>query len=199
MGEATAMQPGSVPDSCRTDRPVVPDVEQVGHLVRCAMQFMESDLHAARRCLHDVSTLLAPPSPEARRSPLPGRFQSGGLARWQVRRTLAYIEAHLASKMETRGLAEVVSFSKSHFSRAFKRSLGVPPMTYVLTRRVERAKVMMSTTREQLTHIALACGFADQSHLNRSFRRIVGMSPGLWRRTLGDALHADGRTADPTI
>jgi transcriptional regulator GlxA family with amidase domain len=199
MGEATAMSAGSAPDSCRTDRPVISDVERLGYLVRCAMEFMDSDLHAARRCLHDASTLLRPSSQEAGKAPLPTGFQSGGLARWQVRRTLAHIEANLASKMETRGLADVVSFSKSHFSRAFKRSLGVPPMAYVLARRVERAKLMMSTTREQLTDIALACGFADQSHLNRAFRRTVGMSPGLWRRTLADVLQADGRAADSTI
>jgi AraC-like DNA-binding protein len=41
---------------------------------------------------------------------------------------------------------------------------------------------MMTSTRERLTDIALACGFADQSHLNRHFRRVVGTSPGLWRR-----------------
>lgn len=196
MGEATAMRAAS---ANLGDQLVMPDVARLGHLVRCAMEFMESDLHAARRCLHDASTLLAPASPEAREGPLPGRFQPGGLARWQVRRTLAHIETNLASKMETRGLADVVSFSKSHFSRAFKRSLGVPPMTYVLTRRVARAKLMMATTREQLTDIALACGFADQSHLNRSFRRMVGISPGLWRRTLADAQQADGGGADSAI
>jgi len=56
-------------------------------------------------------------------------------------------------------------------------------MEYVAKRRVERAKLMMISTGEQLTYIALACGFADQSHLNRSFRRMVGVSPGTWRRT----------------
>lgn len=195
MGEATAMRAASVNLG---DQPAMPDVARVGQLVKCAMEFMESDLHAAWRCLHDASTLLGPPPYEAGQSPLPGSFQAGGLTRWQLRRTLAYIDANLASKMETRGLADVVSFSRSHFSRAFKRTLGVPPMTYVLTRRVEHAKMLMATTREQLTHIALACGFADQSHLNRAFRRIVGVSPGLWRRTLAGALQADGRAADPT-
>src|SRR5262249_24813659 len=93
-----------------------------------------------------------------------------------------YIEENLESKLATRELAALVSFSRSHFSRAFKRSLGLPPMAYVAKRRVERAKLMMISTGEQLTEIALACGFADQSHLIRSFRRVVGMSPGLWRR-----------------
>jgi AraC family transcriptional regulator len=62
----------------------------------------------------------------------------------------------------------------------------VPLMTYVFGRRVERAKSMLRGTRDQLTEIALSCGFADQSHLNRTFRRAVGMSPGLWRRSGAD-------------
>jgi AraC family transcriptional regulator len=61
--------------------------------------------------------------------------------------------------------------------------MGLPPMVYVAARRVERAKAMMTSTTERLTEIALACGFADQSHLNRSFRRMVGVSPGVWRRS----------------
>jgi len=86
-------------------------------------------------------------------------------------------------------MAEVVALSKSHFSRAFKCSLGSSPMAYVGARRVERAKVMMTSSRERLTDIALACGFADQSHLNRYFRRVVGTSPGLWRRMSQHEVH----------
>lgn len=56
-------------------------------------------------------------------------------------------------------------------------------MEYVVMRRVERAKTMISGTREPLAEVALACGFADQAHLNRRFREIVGISPGRWRRS----------------
>jgi AraC family transcriptional regulator len=162
--------------------------ERAGRLVRRAMSLLESDRAAALRCLNDVTALLAPPE----LGPGPGvaitveprtLFHPGGLARWQAKRALEYIEANLGSKLVTRELADLVSFSKSHFSRAFKRSLGLPPMAYVVTRRVERAKVMMTSTREPLTQIAMACGFADQAHLNRSFRRMVGASPGRWRRS----------------
>jgi AraC family transcriptional regulator len=159
--------------------------DSVISLVQRAMSCLESDREAALRCLHDVSTLLGAETHESRASApaaLNG-FHPGGLARWQVRRTVDYIEKHLGSKLAIRELAELVSFSKSHFSRAFKRSLGLTPMEYVAKRRVERAKVMMISTGEQLTYVALACGFADQSHLNRSFRRRVGVSPGAWRRT----------------
>jgi len=158
--------------------------KRVGSLVRRAMTFLESDREAALRCLSDASALLGPDNPDsgANTSPPSDTFRPGGLARWQTRRTLAYIEANLGSKLAISDLADVVAFSKSHFSRAFKRSLGLSPMAYVANRRVERAKLMMTSTGEQLTEIALACGFADQSHLNRSFRRMVGVSPGLWRR-----------------
>jgi AraC-like DNA-binding protein len=54
-----------------------------------------------------------------------------------------------------------------------------------VVRRVERAKVMISGTSEPLAEVALACGFADQAHLNRRFRDIVGVSPGRWRRSNG--------------
>jgi AraC family transcriptional regulator len=167
--------------------------ERIGYLARCAMKIMESDIHAARRCLHDASALLALGGPEASSevAASPSVFASGGLACWQVKRARAYIEAHLESRMETGELADLLSYSKSHFSRAFKRSLGMTPMTYVISRRVERAKLMMTTTRQQLTEIALECGFSDHSHLNRCFRRMVGTSPGRWRRTVVAGLHAE--------
>ena len=110
------------------------------------------------------------------------RFSNRSLAVWQAKRTVAYIEANLGSKLAIREMADLVALSKCHFSRAFKQSLGTSPMAFVAVRRVERAKLMMASTGQRLTDIALACGFADQSHLNRCFRRIVGVSPGLWRR-----------------
>jgi AraC-like DNA-binding protein len=107
----------------------------------------------------------------------------GGLAAWQANRALKFIEGNLGSKMAIREIADYVALSSSHFSRAFKRSLGSSPNAYVTERRVERALRMMASTQKSLTEIALACGFSDQPHFTRSFRRVVGMSPGVWRRT----------------
>jgi AraC-like DNA-binding protein len=81
-----------------------------------------------------------------------------------------------------REIADYVALSSSHFSRAFKRSLGSSPNAYVTERRVELALRMMASTQKSLTEIALACGFSDQPHFTRTFRRVVGMSPGVWRR-----------------
>ena len=176
----------------RSLRSVASASMRVGHLVRQAMTFFETDRKAAWRCLSDASTLLGPDAQDLGvNAPSVDKLQPGGLATWQARRTLAHIEANLASKMEIDELANVVALSRSHFSRAFKRSLGFSPMEYVVVRRVERAKAMISGTMEPLADVALACGFADQAHLNRRFREIVGISPGRWRRS-----HA--RIAKPT-
>ena len=106
----------------------------------------------------------------------------GGLAPWQVLRIKTHVETHLDATVRSRDLATIARLSLSHFSRSFKRSLGVAPATYVARRRVARAQTLMQTTNEPLCQIALACGFCDQSHLTRVFRRCAGASPHDWRR-----------------
>jgi AraC family transcriptional regulator len=182
LGVAVARD--SSPYLNRSLRSVASASIRVGHLVRQAMTFFESDRKAAWRCLSDASTLLGADAQDLGvNAPGVDKLKPGGLATWQARRTLAYVEANLASKMDIDDLANGVALSRSHFSRAFKRSLGMSPMEYVVVRRVERAKAMISGTREPLAEVALACGFADQAHLNRRFRDIVGISPGRWRRS----------------
>jgi AraC-like DNA-binding protein len=109
--------------------------------------------------------------------PLNGIWRPGGLAAWQANRALRYIEGNLGSRVAIREIADCVALTASHFSRAFKHSLGSAPCAYVAARRVERAKLMMTSTRERLAYIALACGFSDQPHFNKSFSRVVGVSP----------------------
>ena len=114
-----------------------------------------------------------------------------GLSRRQSRAAVEYINANLASKLTLAEIAKVVCLSKSHFSRAFKVSHGVSPWVYIIRARVERAKQMIGATREPLSQIPSACGFADQPHLCKTFRRWVGVSPGIWRRA-----HLAVRTMD---
>ena len=95
-----------------------------------------------------------------------------------------YIETHLADKMATKDLARHVNVSVSHFNRTFKLSVGVTPHNYVSMRRVELVCTMLITTRQPLSQVALECGWSDQSHLCKVFRRTMGMTPSGWRRAM---------------
>jgi transcriptional regulator GlxA family with amidase domain len=155
-----------------------------GHLVRQAMTLFESDRDAAWRCLTEASTLLGSGRSHSA-SQVPGvTAQPGGLAGWQVRQTLAYIEDNLSSRIVIADLAGLLALSNSHFSRAFRQRTGIAPMQYVVLRRVERAKSLIRGTHQPLAQVALTCGFSDQSHLSRRFHGVVGVCPGKWRRGL---------------
>ncbi len=104
------------------------------------------------------------------------------LAPWQIGRIERWIEANLGSLIRIEQLAAIVNLSRSHFSRAFHRTVGETPLAYVQRRKIARAQLLMLTTRYSLAQIALECGLADQCHLTRVFRRVTGTTPGNWRR-----------------
>jgi AraC family transcriptional regulator len=106
----------------------------------------------------------------------------GGLAPWQVRRAKEILCANLDGSVPLKEVARECRLSVSHFSRAFRRTMGVPPHKWLLTRRIEVAKERLRDHQLSLLDVALACGFADQSHLTRVFTCVVGLSPGAWRR-----------------
>jgi AraC-like DNA-binding protein len=108
----------------------------------------------------------------------------GGLTPRQIRRAKEILTANLDGRVPLKQVAQACGLSVSHFSRAFRRSVGAAPHAWLLTHRVEVAKQKLRDGGSSLSDAALACGFADQSHLTKVFTRIVGLSPGAWRRAL---------------
>jgi AraC-like DNA-binding protein len=106
----------------------------------------------------------------------------GGLAAWQVKRAKEILSANLDGRVPLKEVAKECRLSVSHFSRAFHRTMGAAPHNWLLMYRIEVAKEKLRDGRLSLLDVALGCGFADQSHLTRVFTRIVGVSPGAWRR-----------------
>lgn len=111
----------------------------------------------------------------------------GGLATWQVKRVDSYIETHLAETITVDQLASHAKLSASYFRRAFEASVGDTPHAHILRKRIAFARKLMLESRAPLAEIALDCGMADQSHLNRVFRRFTGTSPHAWRRSMAAA------------
>jgi AraC-like DNA-binding protein len=110
------------------------------------------------------------------------RLPRGGLAPWQERRAKALIAANLSGSLPLATLAAECRLSVRHFTRAFRQSTGMPPHRWLQQRRVELARGLLRHTSGSIADIATACGFADQSHLTRVFARVVGVSPGAWRK-----------------
>ncbi len=105
----------------------------------------------------------------------------GGLATWQERLVKEVIETSLIGGAKLAELAGLCGLRTSQFAHAFKRTTGVAPFQWLLQRRIARACELLSAGRDSLADIALLSGFADQSHLTRSFARHTGMTPGAWR------------------
>lgn len=105
-----------------------------------------------------------------------------GLAPWQAKRSIAHIAAHLDRTIRIGELAALAKISHSYFTRAFKATFGCAPQVFILDSRIAQAKQLMLTTDEPLCEVALACGFSDQSHMSRIFRRLTGDSPNAWRQ-----------------
>ena len=101
---------------------------------------------------------------------------------WKIARVASFVDANLAGTIRIEEIAALARLSRSYFSRAFRSTMGEAPHAYIVRRRIERAQHMILLTDKPLCEIALDCGLGDQSHLTRLFHRLVGMSPGMWRR-----------------
>jgi AraC family transcriptional regulator len=106
----------------------------------------------------------------------------GLLSPIQQRMVTEMIEQSLERGIALADLAAACGLSVGHFSRAFRRTHGMPPHRWLLHRRVEKAKILLLNRRVRIAEVAAMCGFADQSHLTRVFARLAGQSPGRWRQ-----------------
>lgn len=106
----------------------------------------------------------------------------GGLVPWQERRATQMLLAHLDGNLPLADLAQACGMSRSHFSRAFRDTTGLPPHRWLMQARLERARDYLRSSRLPLSEVAHLCGYADQSHFTRTFTRMAGQSPAAWRR-----------------
>lgn len=102
----------------------------------------------------------------------------------QMSRVNDYIQAHLDQKISLNDLADCLNISVSHFERLSRATLHCPPYQYVLEQKIERAKLLLCDPRQSIFDVALACGFANQSHFTKHFTRLVGITPALYVRGL---------------
>ncbi len=103
----------------------------------------------------------------------------GGAHPRAVADALAFIHANYAQELSLPDIAGAVHLSPFHLARLFKQSLGVSPHQYLIQLRVNSARWLLSagSGERSLAQLANAVGFADQSHLTRHFKRVLGVTP----------------------
>jgi transcriptional regulator GlxA family with amidase domain len=151
-------------------------------LLETAKRELEGDNEAAKASLAKASILLQ--SETAHRSGTTGS-KAGGLAGWQIARVQAFIDENLQCTIHRNDLSAVARLSKAHFSRSFKQAFGEPPHAYVMRRRLNKALLLILTSSDSLSQIAVSTGFSDKSHLSKFFKQTLGQAPASWRRQVG--------------
>jgi AraC family transcriptional regulator len=106
----------------------------------------------------------------------------GGLARWQKQRAMELLRENLDGNVRLSDLAKECGLSVSHFGRSFKAAFGVSSHQWLIHQRINRAKDLLAQTKLPLSDVAAQAGFGDQPAFTRTFHRVVGTSPGNWRR-----------------
>ncbi len=112
----------------------------------------------------------------------PGReVRPLGAAPRAVGRVRDYLHAHWAEPVTLAELSAVAGLSPFRLTRVYKAATGLPPHAYQVQLRVARAQERLRAGRP-IAEVALDCGFADQSHLTRVFKRSLGFTPGQFRK-----------------
>lgn len=111
-----------------------------------------------------------------------GRSRPGRLDRRTVDRVASFVDAELSGELTLDRLAAVATLSPFHFARAFKATTGLAPHQFVMSRRIERARTLLITSRDSVVDISHAVGLSNVSHFRRVFRGHTGVLPGEVRK-----------------
>ncbi len=96
-----------------------------------------------------------------------------------VARARCYLDDNFSKAVKLAELSAVCGISPFHMIRSFRDSFGMPPHAYLTQVRANRARDLL-LAGEALSSVAYTCGFSDQSHLTRTFKRIFGVTPGAY-------------------
>jgi AraC family transcriptional regulator len=100
-----------------------------------------------------------------------------------VERAIQFIDANIEQSPTLADMAGAARLPIDKFRREFKAATQMSPHQYLIRRRVDRACELIAAARKpKFAEIALECGFADQSHLSTTFRRVLGVSPARFMR-----------------
>ncbi|MEM8555200.1 MAG: AraC family transcriptional regulator [Pseudomonadota bacterium] len=112
------------------------------------------------------------------RTVTPQRAEAAGLSDTRLKRVVDFIHDHLSDDLSLTAMADLAAMSPTHFAKAFKKATGSAPLQYVISARLDRAKVLLQTTQLTVADVAWRVGYADLSRFGQHFKRQFGITPG---------------------
>jgi AraC family transcriptional regulator len=182
----------------------------IRQLMHVLVEALDSPDPASRTCVDAIARAIAARALGIALQPAePGQTETGktpALESWRLQRTIAFIDDHLDQSISLQQLAHAVGLSPTYFAARFRAAVGASPRLFVMRRRIERAKVLLASTRMSMIDVALNVGFRTQSHFTTVFGRQEGATPHQWRMRCAsvddhadraDGVHAPHRIALP--
>ena len=95
---------------------------------------------------------------------------------------ISYIETNYQHNISIAELAKKASLSEITLYRMFKKAFNMSPVNYIISVRIARAQEMLSNDKLNISEIASETGFSDSNYFSRTFKKLIGVSPRLYRR-----------------
>jgi AraC-like DNA-binding protein len=107
--------------------------------------------------------------------------QNTPLRDFYMQEAVTYIEQNYQRNLTVEEIADVCKLNRSYFSKLFKENMGCPPQEFLIRLRLSKAADLMKTSNASIGNISAACGYPNQLHFSRAFKKCYGLSPREWR------------------
>lgn len=104
----------------------------------------------------------------------------GKLSSFQLRAVVDFVQSHLDEDLSLLAMAQHANVSPFHFARQFRATIGLPPHQFVVRQRVQKSLGLIKAGKISLAQVAVECGFHDQPHFTRAFRKVLGTTPATY-------------------
>ena len=156
-----------------------PKSPAVGAPVRDAMLYIAD--HSKASTLHLIGHLCLfldglIQSSSTRRELVGARLQD-----FYIQEAVNFMEHNYQRELTVEEIADVCKLNRSYFSKLFRENMGCPPQEFLIRLRLSKAAELMQTTKSSIGDISAACGYPNQLHFSRAFKKRYGVSPREWR------------------
>jgi AraC-like DNA-binding protein len=100
---------------------------------------------------------------------------------YYIQEAVTYMEQNYQRELTVEEIADVCKLNRSYFSKLFKETMGCPPQEFLIRMRLSKATELMKTSNASIGDISQMCGYPNQLHFSRAFKKHLGISPREWR------------------